>query len=264
MKVIAILLASTIFGLLISGCETNPVTGKKEFLLVSPTEEKKMGLESSKEVEKELGKSLQDPELQNYINSVGQKIAKVSHLPDYGFSYKAIDDKSVNAFALPGGYIYITTGLLKLMNSESQLASVLGHETAHVTCRHIAKQMTNQALENILLTAASYKVPGASSVGGIVANLANMKFSREDEKQADEIGMDYAVKAGYNPYGMVETMEILEKSSGGKSIEFLSTHPNPKNRIGLLDEHIAEKHYTNTGITDKEDFAKNVTARLKK
>src|SRR3990167_6024712 len=121
---------------LFAGCQVNPVTGENEFNLYSVEQQKQMGAEYSKEVEKELGQSVKDQQLQSYLDSVGQKVVRISHTPSEGFIYKAIDHNSVNAFALPGGYIYITTGLLKELNAESQLAGILAHETAHVTARH--------------------------------------------------------------------------------------------------------------------------------
>ncbi|MEN6385562.1 MAG: M48 family metallopeptidase [Phycisphaerales bacterium] len=246
------------------GCSVNPVTGEHQLILVSPEEEKKMGLDYSKEVEKELGASFKDEQLQSYINSVGQKIAAVSHVPDYGFNYKAIDSNTVNAFAIPGGYIYITTGLLAQLNSEAQMAGVLAHETAHVTARHIANQITRSTLINIGLTAASYKVPtGGVKIAGIVAQLESMSFSRSQEKQADEVGLGYLVKAGYTPNGMVETMEVLERQSQSRSIEFFSTHPNPENRVALLKEQIFNNRYPTTGKSGNEEYAANVTGRLK-
>ncbi|OQA01196.1 MAG: TPR repeat-containing protein YfgC precursor [Planctomycetes bacterium ADurb.Bin401] len=249
---------------LFSGCQTNPVTGETEFVIISPEREKEMGADYAKEVEKELGKSIHDQQIQDYVNNVGQKIARVSHMPDYGFSYKAIDHNSVNAFAIPGGYIYITTGMLKQMNNESQLAAVLGHETAHVTARHIANQMTRDLMINLGLTAASYKVPTtALRVAGIVAQLEGMSFTRSQERQADQVGLDYLVKAGYTPNGMIETMEILEKQSESRPIEFLSTHPNPENRIGLIKENIFNNRYSSSGKVGKEEYAANVTERLK-
>jgi len=248
---------------LFSGCETNPVTGESQFLLISPEQEKEMGADYAKEVEKEMGKSVQDQQLQTYIDQVGQRIAKVSHMADYGFSYKAIDHNSVNAFALPGGYIYITTGLLRQMNNESQLAAVLAHETAHVTARHIANQITRDMMINIGLTAASYKVPsGGMKIASIVAQLESMSFTRTQEKQADSVGLDYMVKAGYTPSGMVETMEILQKQSESRTIEFLSTHPSPENRIELIKQHIYNNRYNMTGKVGAEEFRTNVVQRL--
>ncbi|HBG27479.1 MAG: hypothetical protein A2Y10_02800 [Planctomycetes bacterium GWF2_41_51] len=250
--------------LFLVGCQTNPVTGETEFVIISPEREKEMGADYAKEVEKELGKSVQDVQLQNYISSVGQSVAKVSHMADYGFSYKAIDHNSVNAFAIPGGYIYITTGMLKQMNNEAQLAAVLGHETAHVTARHIANQMTRDLMINLGLTAASYRVPTtALRVAGIVAQLEGMSFTRTQERQADQVGLDYLVKAGYTPNGMIETMEILERQSESKPIEFLSTHPSPENRIELIRENIFNNRYSTSGKVGAEEYSANVIEKLK-
>jgi len=247
------------------GCQTNPVTGEEQLILVSPEQEKEMGRDAAQQVEKELGQSIKDQQLQNYINSVGQKIARISHLPDEGFSYKAIDHKSVNAFALPGGYIYITTGLLKELNSEAQLAGVLAHETAHVTARHIAQQITRNILLDVGFgVAGSQASSSGMRVANIVRQLEGMSFTREQEKQADEIGLNYLVKAGYTPYGMIETMEILERQSGSRTIEFFSTHPSPENRIGYLQERIYSKGYRGEGVTGQQEYAANVLSRLGK
>ncbi|OHB60722.1 MAG: hypothetical protein A2Y12_10865 [Planctomycetes bacterium GWF2_42_9] len=244
------------------GCQTNPVTGKNQLLLVSPEEEKKMGFNYSQQIEKEMGESIKDDQLQNYVNSVGQKIAAVSHNPTYGFTYKAIDHNSVNAFALPGGYIYITTGLLEQLNSEAQLAAVLGHETAHVTARHIASQITSDYIMTIGVGVLGSASSGAGSLGQIVESLASKSFSRADEKQADAIGLGYMVKAGYTPNGMIETMEILQKQSGSRSIEFFSTHPSPENRVGLIKQEIYNNQYPTNGKNGTDEYAANVKGRL--
>lgn len=264
MKTFWLLLIASVFGLICSGCSVNPVTGEDQFLLVSPEDEKKMGEEYSKQVEKELGESVNDVQIQNYINSVGQKIARISHSPEIGFSYKTIDHNSVNAFALPGGYIYITTGLLKELNAESQLAAILAHETAHVTARHIAELITRDYLIGIgFSVAGSQAASSAIRIADIVRQLEGMSFSRRQERQADTVGMDYMVKAGYTPYGMVETMEILQKQDEYRPIEFFSTHPSPENRVGYLREHIFNNRYGNTGTVGKEEYAANITERLK-
>jgi predicted Zn-dependent protease len=252
-------------GIICGGCETNPVTGEQEFTLVSPEQEKAMGKDAADQVEKELGKSLQDQQLQSYINSVGQGIARICHTPDVGFSYKAIDHKSVNAFALPGGYIYITSGLLKELNSEAQLAAILAHETAHVTARHIAQQITRNIIIDVGMSAAgSQTSTSAIRVANIVRQLEGMSFTREQERQADEVGLDYLVKAGYTPYGIIETMEILQRASGSRTIEFFSTHPNPENRIGYLQERISNKGYRGEGKTGQSEYSANVLNRLGK
>jgi predicted Zn-dependent protease len=171
----------------------------------------------------------------------------------------------VNAFALPGGYIYITTGLLKELNSEAQLAAVLAHETAHVTARHIAQQITrNIIIDAGFSVAGSQASTSAMRVANIVRQLESMSFTREQERQADEVGLDYLVKAGYTPYGMIETMEILQRQSGTRTIEFFSTHPNPENRIGYLQERIYSKGYRGEGKTGQSEYSANVLSRLGK
>ncbi len=263
-KLLLFILAVCLVSIFQAGCQVNPVTGEKQFSLVSQEEAKTMGLNYSKQIEKEMGESVKDEQLQAYVNSVGQKIAAVSHNPTYGFSYKAIDHNSVNAFALPGGYIYITTGLLKELNSEAQLAAVLGHETAHVTARHIESQITNSYIMSIGVNALGSANSAAGSLGEIVASLQSMSFSRADEKQADAVGLGYMVKAGYTPNGMIETMEILQKQSNSRTIEFFSTHPSPENRIGLLKEEIFNNRYSTNGKIGKEEYFLKVTDRLKK
>jgi beta-barrel assembly-enhancing protease len=268
MKILWILVIASVLGIICSGCETNPVTGEEEFLIVSPAQEKQMGQDASAQVEKELGQSVQDQQIQNYINTVGQKIVVVCHTPSAGFSYKAIDHKSVNAFALPGGYIYITTGLLKVMNSEAQLAAVLAHETAHVTARHIAQQITRDFFINAGLSVASSQASSSViRVANIVKQLEGMSFTREQERQADEVGLDYIVKAGYTPYGMVQLMETLERQSDGQTIEFFSTHPSPEHRIEYIKQDITKKDYTlygKTGRSGGAEYKSNVLDRLGK
>jgi predicted Zn-dependent protease len=265
MKTLWLLLIALNLGLICAGCQTNPVTGEEQLILVSLEQEKQMGKDAAQQVEKELGQSVKDQQLQNYINSVGQQIARISHTPDEGFSYKAIDHQSVNAFALPGGYIYITTGLLKELNSEAQLASVLAHETAHVTARHIAQQITRNIIIDVGFgVAGSQATSSAMRVANIVSQLEGMSFTREQEKQADEVGLDYLVKAGFTPYGMIETMEILQRQSESRTIEFFSTHPSPENRTGYLQERIYNRGYRGEGKTGQQEYATNVLSRLGK
>lgn len=261
-KICLMLLAVSSIGFVLAGCQVNPVTGENEFNLYSVAEQKKMGAEYSKEVEKQLGQSVKDVQLQSYIDSVGQGIARICHTPSEGFSYKAIDSNTVNAFALPGGYIYITTGLLKALNSEAQLASILAHETAHVTARHSAVTMSRDLIINAGVSAAGEGMAGTAA--SIVTQLQGMSYSREHERQADQIGLDYLVKAGYTPFGMTETMEVLQKQSGSRTIEFFSTHPNPENRIGYLKQEIAAKGYHAGGKIGQSEYKTNVLNRLGK
>lgn len=262
MKNLCLFLAAAGLIFAFAGCQVNPVTGENEFNLYSVADQEKMGAEYSKQVEKELGQSVKDPLLQSYIDSVGQKIARVCHTPDEGFSYKAIDSNTVNAFALPGGYIYITTGLLKTLNTESQLAGILSHETAHVTCRHSAVTMSRDLIINAGVSAAGKGVAGTAA--SIITQLQGMKYSRVNEKQADLVGLGYLVKAGYTPFGMTETMQILQSQSQTRTIEFFSTHPSPENRVGYLKEEIVAKGYRGEGLISKTEYQSNVLNRLGK
>ena len=249
----------------LAGCATNPVTGENEIQLMGDSYERDitMGRQAAKEVDKEFAGSNINPQLQNYVDTVGQKVATVSHAPNLKFSYRAIDHKSVNAFALPGGYIFITTGMLKQLTNESQLAAICAHETVHVTARHATARISEQMVVNALFTlVSSEKTAGAVKVGRIVNDLAQLGYSRKQEKDADEYGLDYLVKAGYSPYGMVETMEILERQSGSRPIEFFSTHPSPENRIGLIQENIHRKGYRAGGRIGAEDYQANVLNKL--
>jgi len=262
MRNLCLFLIAAGLGVIFAGCQVNPVTGKNEFNLYSVEEQKQMGTAYSKQVEKELGQSVKDTQIQSYIDSVGQSIARICHTPTEGFSYKAIDSNTVNAFALPGGYIYITTGLLKTLNTEAQLAAILAHETAHVTARHSAVTMSRDLIINAGVSAAGQGMAGTAA--SLISQLQGMSYSREHERQADQIGLDYLVKAGYTPFGMTETMQILQSQSGSRTIEFLSTHPNPENRIGYLKEEIVAKGYRGEGKIGQTEYRTNVLNRLGK
>jgi predicted Zn-dependent protease len=249
-----------LFCFLYSGCAVNPATGQKQLMLVSPNQELEMGKQYAPEIEKQLKGRIENPALQNYINTVGQRIARISHLPGTQFTYTAVNDESINAMALPGGYVFITKGMLEKLNSEAQLAGILAHETAHVTARHSAQAMTTQIGMDLALSAASKQTSaGAAQMASIGSQLISLRYSRGHENQADSIGMDYLVKAGYSPYAMIETMEILERESKSRSIEFFSTHPNPDNRKENLQAQIADHNYPSgrTGENDYRNFVLN-------
>ena len=229
----------------ISGCATNPVTGKEQLMFMSPKEDIAIGKKYAPEVEKQLGGKIESEVLTQYINSVGQKVARVSHNPDMKFTYIAVNDDSMNALALPGGYIFITRGMLEKLENESQLAGILAHETLHVTARHSAAAMSQQIGMGLLLSAAMSQASsqGAATAARLTSQLIGLKYSRDAEKEADRYGMDYMVRAGYSPNGMVETMQILAKEHSERPVEFFSTHPSPENRVGLLRRHIGKRGY---------------------
>jgi len=219
----------------LAGCATNPVTGRRELSLVSPAQEDQIGREGYQAVVAEYG-VYDDPAVQQYVNEVGQKLAKVSQLPNLTWHFTVVDDPAVNAFAMPGGYIYITRGILAHLNSEAQLAGVLGHEIGHVTHRHSAGQITRQQVAGLGLavgsmvstTIARYSAPAQQGLG-----LLFLSFSRQDENEADELGVQYATMAGWDPREIPATYAMLKRVSdhGGQRLPtFMSTHPDPGDR----------------------------------
>jgi beta-barrel assembly-enhancing protease len=251
---------------LLPGCVTNPITGRDELMLYGEDRDVAMGKQYAPEVEKQLGGRIENSILQNYIDSVGQKVAKVSQRPDIKCHYVALNDKNVNAFALPGGYIFITSGLLKKLTNESQLASVLAHETAHVVARDTMQEMSNQmGIELLLSTITTEKTPKtAVMIAKVTSQIISLKYSREDEKTADLAGLDYMFAAGYNPNGMVETMKMLQEENKTRPIEFLSTHPSPENRLGYIEEKIMMNRLKPESLRSApEDYRKNVLDQLK-
>ena len=217
------------------GCATNPATGSKEISLVSRNRELEMGKEADPAIVAEYG-LYGDAALAQYVDSLGQRLAKVSHLPGLDWHFRLLDSPVVNAFALPGGYIYITRGILAYMNSEAQLAGVLGHEIGHVTARHTAQQLTQQQIAQVGLIAGTILVEQFRPYTGLAAQglgVLFLKYSRDHETQADELGIQYAVRAGYDPREIPATYATLKRIAErqGQSLpNFLSTHPDPGDR----------------------------------
>ncbi|OGF13061.1 MAG: hypothetical protein A2W00_12135 [Candidatus Eisenbacteria bacterium RBG_16_71_46] len=218
-----------------AGCATNPVTGRREFSLVSADRERQIGREGHTAIVAEYG-AYPDPALQALVDSVGWKLARVSELPGLDWHFTVLDDPVVNAFALPGGYIYVTRGILAHLNSEAQLAGVLGHEIGHVTARHSAQRLTYQQLAGVGLGLASIFSEGFRRYSGAAETalgLVFLKYGRDDENQADELGVRYSTAAGFDPREMPSTYAMLERvgeRAGQRLPAFLSTHPDPGDR----------------------------------
>ncbi len=233
--------------LLVGGCSVNPVTGKREFIAISREREIAMGVEAAPEFEKEAGGKVPNDQLQAYVRMVGGKVSAVgvSHrdMP-YEFTLAASD--VANAFALPGGKIFITAGLMRRMTNERQLAAVLAHETVHVAAKHNVKGMQRQMGVAVLVEIAGHvageeKAEAAKAATKIVAAMGTLRYSRGDEYQADEVGIRYMTDAGYNPWGMVELLTVLynlSESEPGSLAEFFLTHPLTSKRIETAQEII--------------------------
>jgi predicted Zn-dependent protease len=247
------------------GCATNPISGESQFMLFSEEQDIELGKSYAPEIEKEMGGRIQNLTLQNYVDSVGQKVSAVSHKPYFDYEFTALEDEMVNAFALPGGYIFITRGMLEKLESEAQLASVLAHETTHVVARHSSAQISREIGMEVALTVAAGKASGgAVQMAGVARQIIGLGYSRKQEKEADMGGLDYMVKAGYDPQGMVETMQMLEAESESGQIEFLSTHPSPENRVEYIAQAIRNRGYQNLNLkVGQEDYKKFVLDELK-
>lgn len=222
---------------LLAGCATNPVTGKRELNLISESQEIAMGQEADKSVQAEYG-LYGDAALTAYVDSIGQSLAKRSERPSLPWHFRVLDSPIVNAFALPGGYIYVTRGLLSVMNSEAQLAGVIGHEIGHVTARHSARQMTQQQIAQLGLgigSILSQRIAQYSGVASQGLGLLFLKFSRDNETEADMLGVRYSTRAGYDPREIPSTYVTLaavaERAGGGKIPTILQTHPDPGDRF---------------------------------
>lgn len=230
---LAVLLA--LAAALAAGCAVNPATGKREFTLVTPAQEAAIGREGYNAVATEYG-VYDDAALSAYVDSVGRRVARASEQPGLPWKFTVLDDAIVNAFAMPGGYIYVTRGLLAHMQSEAQLAGVLGHEIGHVTARHSARQITQQQLAGLGLGIAAAVSPtfrryGSAAEQGL--GLLMLKYSRDDESQADELGVRYASVSGYDPReipGTYRTLQRISERAGQSLPQYLSTHPDPGGR----------------------------------
>lgn len=233
--------------LTLAGCSTNPATGKRQIALISEQQEVAMGREADQQVGQQLG-LYPDEELQRYVNQLGQKLAAASERPDLPWSFRVVDDPTVNAFAFPGGYIYVTRGLLTHLTSEAELVSVLGHEIGHVTGRHSVEQMSKAQLAQVGLIAGMIASPELAQQYGNLAQtglqLMFLKYGRDDEREADDLGLRYMYGQGYDPREMPQVFEVLrrvsEQQGGGKVPGWASTHPAPENRIQRISEQIAQ------------------------
>jgi predicted Zn-dependent protease len=232
--------------LLLSACATNPATGQRQFNLMSEAQELQIGQESDVQVRQEMG-VYEDPELQRYVESVGLRMAQSSQRPELPWHFTVIDSPAVNAFALPGGYIYITRGILAYLNDESQMAGVLGHEIGHVTARHAAQQYSKATAAQLGLGLGAIFSPYARAGAGLASTglgLLFLKHGREDELQADRLGAEYEAKNGWDPEGLQNMLRTLaridEQSDRRGTPNYLSTHPASADRVQKIDETVAQ------------------------
>jgi predicted Zn-dependent protease len=235
-------------GILVAACATNPVTGKSELALVSESQEIDMGKQGAADVAQTIG-LYPDPAVQDYVSRIGLTMAARTERPALPWEYHVVDDPAVNAFALPGGFIFVTRGLLTHMTNEAELATVLGHESGHVAARHSVQQISRAQVAQLGLgigSVLSSAVQKYSAVAGAGLGLLFLKFSRDDESQADQLGFRYALADGYDVRQMVNVFQMLQQqeqlSGGGRLPEWQATHPDPGNRIKATEQRLAAVH----------------------
>jgi predicted Zn-dependent protease len=221
--------------LVLWSCARNPVTGKKELMLVSEAQEIQMGRQGAAEIPGELG-LIPDGAASERVARLGMQIARASERPALPWEFHVVDSPVVNAFALPGGWVYLTRGILAHMNSDAEMVGVLGHEIGHITARHSAQQMSRSQLTGLGLGVGMIFVPEIRPFGDLLQGglgLLFLRFGRDDETEADRLGVRYAVDAGYDPRQMAAFFDVLDRmqGEGGEVLpSWLSTHPAPADR----------------------------------
>ena len=225
-----------LLSLVLSGCARNPVTGKKQITLISERQEIAYGQAAHPQILQQFGQG-EDPALQSYLDRTGQKLAAVSHRPLLEWHFTVVGTPVVNAFALPGGYIYFTRGILAYMNNEAELAGVLGHEIGHVTARHSVSQMTQSQLLGLGLGVGSVFAPTfqpLSDLAEVGVGLLFLKYGRDHERQSDQLGVEYMAKASYDPRELSHFFQVFQgmRERQDQVVPgWLSSHPAPPDRI---------------------------------
>jgi beta-barrel assembly-enhancing protease len=231
----------------------NPVTEETQYVAMSPEQEIALGLQAAPQMARQHGGLHRDENAQVYLDQICARLISNSKAgtTDWPFECHLLaDSQVVNAFALPGGQMFITAALFNRLETEGQVAGVMAHEMGHVVARHSAQQVAKQQLTQGLTGAAVIAAydPGdprsqnTAQVAMVIGQLVNMKYSREDELQSDRLGVQFMADAGYDPRSLIRVMEVLAEAGGsGGPPEFFSTHPNPDNRIGLIEAAIAER-----------------------
>jgi predicted Zn-dependent protease len=241
-KVILMVLAFIAVVLIVISCAVNPVTGKKQLMLMSEEQELQLGTSYDPQVIATFGE-YNNAALTSFVQSQGNQMGKISHRPNVQYHVKVLDSPVVNAFAVPGGYIYLTRGILAQLNSEAELAGVIGHEMGHIAARHSASQQTKQTLGQMVLIGgmmASEKLAKYADYAMQGMQLLFLRFSRDDEREADRLGTMYSSLVGYDAHQMAEFFKVLYKmnlaSNEGGVPSFLSTHPDPGDRYNYVNQ----------------------------
>ena len=244
----------------LGGCTHNPATGRSQFLLLSTEEEIALGTEAQPELIQEYGGEAKSPELRAYVSEDGNKLAAhvEQQYADLPWEFTVLESDVINAFALPGGKVFISKGLMNLLSNEAELAGVLGHEIGHVTAQHINERVTQALMVQGGVAIAGEATRGSGgweSVIPVVVGIGGqgylLKFGRNQESESDEQGLKYMTAAGYDPAGMMGVLEVLRQASQGSAPpEFLSTHPHPETRIETVQALLAGPYAYTQGNPD--------------
>lgn len=232
---------SLVLLLWMNACSTNPVTGKKDVMFISEDQELAMGQQSDPQIVAQFG-LYENAAMQRFIQEKGKQMAAVSHRSDIPYEFKILDSPVINAFAVPGGYVYFTRGIMAHFNNEAQFAGVLGHEIGHVAARHSAKQQSKAMLAQLGLVVGLAVAPELGQFANAAQQglgLLFLKFGRDDERQSDELGVEYSTKIGYNAHEMADFFQTLQRQQTGQGQalpDFLSTHPNPADRYETVHQ----------------------------
>src|SRR5262245_62763453 len=246
-----------------AGCATSPVSGKRQVAFMSEAEEIAIGRQNDAEVRREMG-VYENPELQRYVSDVVQKLAALSHRPNLPWTFTIVDHPAVNAFALPGGFIYLTRGILPYLDDEAELAGVLGHEIGHVTARHAAQQYTRATAGGIGLAILGIFVPATQPFGNLSStalSLAFLKYGRAAEEESDRLGIDYAAKGGWDPAAVprfLQTLSRMDELNERGVPNWLSTHPDPGARVAETQPIAAKAASSEATALNRNEFLSHI------
>ena len=249
--------AAVVLMAVLSNCSINPATGQRQVSLIGEGREIQMGREADPDIIASMG-LYPDTAVQQYVSQLGKRLAAASERPDLPWTFRVVDDPTVNAFAVPGGFIYVTRGLMSHLTSEAQLVGVLGHEIGHVTARHSVNDMSKQQLAQIGLGLGMVFAPRLQRLGELASaglQVLFLKYSRDHENQADELGVRYMRRTNYEPREMADVMTMLDRTSqrspeSGKVPEWLATHPSPPNRVANILQLASTSEPTQVGSPD--------------
>lgn len=221
----------------------NDVTGEEQYISLSPAQEINLGYQAVPSLIQEYGGELNNRDVQNAIDDIGFDLVNNSVAADtpWEFEFYVLEDDITNAFALPGGPIFITTGMLNILEDEDEVAGVLAHEIVHVLARHGAQRVAQSELTNGLIGAVAVASgdANAANTAAMIGQLITLSYGRDDELQSDRLGVCLMIDAGYDPAGMLGVQQALRDATGGQSVpEFYSTHPNPENRLQQIQDAI--------------------------